>query len=84
MSDPFAERGGIVRSETPAGLVATLTHFGPYGTLSVAHQALKDWCHSNQHRCVGPRWEIYGHWQRAWDADPSGIETEVAYLVLPI
>lgn len=84
VSDPFAERGGVVRSTTPAGLVVALKHFGPYGTLSAAHQALMDWCHSNQHRCVGPRWEIYGHWQHAWDTKPSGIETEVAYLVMPI
>ena len=84
VSAPFVERGGIVRSATPAGLVVALRHFGPYGTLSAAHQALEDWCHSNQHRPVGPRWEIYGHWQHVWDTDPSAIETEVVYLVRPI
>jgi effector-binding domain-containing protein len=80
---PFVERAGIVRSATPAGLVAALRHLGPYGTLSAAHQALHDWCRLNRHSPVGPRWEIYGHWQEAWNKDPSRIDTEVAYLVRP-
>jgi effector-binding domain-containing protein len=77
------EQGGVVRSATPGGLVAALTHLGPYGTLAAAHQAIHDWCEANRHRPVGPRWETYGHWQAAWDTDPSRIETEVAYLVAP-
>jgi len=84
MPDAFAEHAGIVRSATPAGLVVALTHFGPYGTLAAAHAALRDWCESNRHRPLGPRWETYGHWQPAWDTDPTAIETEVACLVEPI
>ncbi len=79
----FAERGDIVRSATPEGLVAALVHHGPYGTLADAHRALLDWCRAHRHEPVGPRWEIYGHWQAAWDADPSRIETEVVYRVRP-
>lgn len=79
----FLERGGVTRSATPEGLVASIKHFGPYGTLRVAHDAIHTWARNSGHRLVGPRWEFYGHWQTAWDADPSKIETEVAYLVEP-
>lgn len=77
----FTEEADVIRSSTPAGLVASVTHFGPYGTLGQAHDIVRGWCKANSHRLLGPRWEMYGHWQSAWDADPSRIETEVAYLV---
>src|SRR5271169_3243262 len=41
---PFAEQGEVVRSETPAGAVAWATHFGPYGGLGAAHDAVRRWC----------------------------------------
>jgi effector-binding domain-containing protein len=78
---PFAERGDVVRSATPAGAVASATHFGPYGGLGAAHDAVRAWCRDNNHQLAGPKWEIYGHWQREWDADPSRIRTDVYYLV---
>jgi effector-binding domain-containing protein len=78
---PFAEREGVVRSSTPAGTVACVTHFGPYGGLSAAHDAIHTWCKTANHRLAGPRWEIYGHWQSAWDTDPSRIRTDVCYLI---
>src|SRR5689334_5259262 len=40
----FAERDGVVRSATPAGPVASVTHFGPYGGLGAAHDAVLQWC----------------------------------------
>ena len=61
---PFAEHGEVVRSATPAGVVASVTHLGPYGGLSAAHGAVHDWCKAGNHRLAGPSWEIYGHWQR--------------------
>jgi effector-binding domain-containing protein len=79
----FAEQDGVTRSTTPSGLVAVVGHFGPYGTLGSAHGAIHTWLRSNNHRKLGPRWEIYGHWQSAWDANPSRIFTEVCYLVAP-
>lgn len=79
----FAEQDGVTRSSTPPGLVAAVTHLGPYGTLGAAHAALHSWVQAHGHRKLGPRWEIYGHWQGAWDADPSQIQTEVCYLVAP-
>src|SRR5215467_13231023 len=66
---PFVEQDGVVRSETPAGTVASLAHFGPYGSLGVAHDAIHQWCKSEGHRLAGPKWEIYGHWQSEWDVN---------------
>jgi effector-binding domain-containing protein len=83
MPGPFAERDGVVRSATPAGLVASVEHYGPYGTLGVAHDTIWAWCKANAHHVTGPRWEIYGHWQPEWNADSSRIQTEVAYIVAP-
>jgi effector-binding domain-containing protein len=80
---PFDEQGGVVRSATPAGSVALVSHFGPYGGLGAAHDAVRDWCRQHQHRLAGPSWEIYGHWQDEWNADPSRIRTDVCYLVAP-
>jgi effector-binding domain-containing protein len=80
---PFAEQGDVVRSATPSGVVASTTHFGPYGGLGAAHDAVRRWCKANNHNLAGPSWEIYGHWQREWDADPSQIRTDVYYLVSP-
>ena len=78
---PFAEHGEVVRSATPAGAVASATHFGPYGGLGAAHDAVRRWCQANNHRLAGPSWEIYGHWQPEWNADPSQIRTDVYYLL---
>ena len=78
---PFADCGEVVRSATPAGAVASTTHFGPYGGLGAAHDAVRQWCKANSHRLAGPSWEIYGHWQREWNADPSRIRTDVCYLL---
>jgi effector-binding domain-containing protein len=78
---PFEDAGDVVRSATPAGTVAWTTHLGPYGGLGAANAAIKDWCKSNGHRLAGPSWEIYGHWQPEWNADPSRIRTDVFWLV---
>jgi effector-binding domain-containing protein len=78
---PFVEQGDVVRSATPAGAVASTTHFGPYAGLGAAHDAVHQWCQAHDRRLAGPSWEIYGHWQREWDADPSRIRTDVYYLL---
>lgn len=78
---PFREEDGLVSSATPAGVVASATHFGPYGQLGGTHRAIVDWCRENGHRLAGPSWEVYGHWQDEWNADPSKIRTDVFYLV---
>jgi effector-binding domain-containing protein len=78
---PFVEHGAVVHSATPAGAVASATHFGPYGGLGAAHEAIRRWCEDNHHRLAGPNWEIYGHWEREWNDDPSRIRTDVYYLL---
>lgn len=78
---PFVEHGNVVRSATPSGTVASVTHLGPYGGLGAAYRAIHDWCHANSRRLAGPKWEIYGHWQREWDTDPSQIRTDVVCLL---
>jgi effector-binding domain-containing protein len=77
----FAEDGEVVRSATPAGNVASTTHFGPYTGLGAAHDAIHEWSKINNRRLAGPKWEIYGHWQPEWDNDPSQIRTDVYYLL---
>jgi effector-binding domain-containing protein len=81
LQGPFVEHGDVVRSATPAGTVATTTHFGPYGGLGAAHDAIHQWCRANSRRLAGPSWEIYGHWLPQWDADPLQIRTDVYYLL---
>lgn len=78
---PFAGHGEVVGSSTPVGLVATTTHYGPYGQLHLAHEAIRQWCRSNGHSSGGPNWEIYDHWKDEWNRDPSLIRTDVFYLL---
>jgi effector-binding domain-containing protein len=81
LEGPFTEQGEIVRSATPAGVVAWSTYLGPYGRLGTAHDAVRQFCGANNHRLAGPNWEIYGHWRPEWDRDPSRIRTDVYYLL---
>lgn len=80
---PFAEQGAVVRSATPGGVVASVTHLGPYSGLGAAHATVIEWCNAGNHRLAGPRWEIYGHWQREWNDDPSQIRTDIFYQLVP-
>jgi effector-binding domain-containing protein len=80
---PFVEQGEVVRSATPAGAAALTTHFGHYGGLGAAHDAIRQWCTANHHTLAGPNWEIYGHWQPEWNNDPSQIRTDVYYQLVP-
>ena len=78
---PFAGAGEVVGSATPAGLVATTTHYGPYQLLHNAHQAIHEWCNANGHKLAGPSWEIYGHWIDEWNSDSAKITTDICYLL---
>lgn len=81
LEGPFTEQNDVVCSAIPAGLIATTSHFGPYGGLGAAHDAVRRWCQANHHQLAGPRWEIYGHWLPEWNMDPSRIRTDVQYLL---
>src|SRR5262245_50104839 len=77
----FADEGEVVTSATPSGTVAAATHFGPYGGLRAAHEAIRSWCKANNRQLAGPSWEIYDHWRDEWNTDPSRIRTDVHYLL---
>jgi effector-binding domain-containing protein len=74
---PFVGNDRVVCSNTPAGMVATVTHFGPYGGLHGAHQAVCQFCKEHGHALAGPNWEVYGH----WEDDPAKLRTDVFYLL---
>jgi effector-binding domain-containing protein len=78
---PFVEQASVVRSATPAGKVAVVTYFGPYAGLGDAHDAVHNWARSEGYGLAGPNWEIYGHWQDAWNANPALIRTDVFYQI---
>lgn len=77
----FAGNERIHCSHLPGGRVATAVHFGPYQGLSVAHEALREWCTKQGHPWSRVCWEIYGHWEESWNTDPSKIRTDIFYLL---
>ncbi len=77
LEQPFTSDGRVVCSSTPAGLVATAAHFGPYGRLGEAHNAIQRWCKENGRQPAWPCWEVYGH----WTDDPAQLRTDVFYLL---
>lgn len=79
VGEPFNGTDRVQCSQLPAGRVATAAHFGPYGGLGEAHRAIREWCDQHGHRLSKVSWEIYGHWQESWNADPSKIRTDVFY-----
>jgi effector-binding domain-containing protein len=74
---PFPGHGEVVASQTPAGMAATVAHFGPYDRLGEAHAAIRKYCSDHGHVLAGPNWEIYGH----WNDDPAQLRTDVFYLL---
>ena len=69
------ETGG--NSATPAGLVATTAHFGPYDRMGAAHEAIHQWVRENGRKIAGPSWEVYGH----WSDDPAKLRTDIFYVI---
>lgn len=74
---PFAPVGRVRYSETPAGNVATTTHWGDYAGLGVAHEAVVAWCRAEGHGLAGISWEVYGH----WSDDPSKRRVDIYQLL---
>jgi len=77
VSEPFTGNDRVHCSQLPPGRVATATHFGPYQRLGETHAAIRQWC--GQHGCRRSNvcWEIYGHWDAAWNNDTSKIRTDI-------
>jgi len=81
VAEPFIGNDRVHCSQLPAGRAVTTNHFGPYAGLGEAHDAVRRWCAENGHVAAGICWEIYGHWEESWNADPSQIRTEVFHLL---
>jgi effector-binding domain-containing protein len=81
ISEWFAGNDRVQCSQLPAGRVATKTHFGPYSRLGEAHSEIRQWCSEHGHRLSPICWEIYGHWDESWNADPSKIRTDLFHLL---
>src|SRR3954452_2434706 len=78
---PITDGKGLFASALPPGTVATAVHMGPYQQLKRTHEALHQWCKAQGHHLAGVSWEIYGHWLKEWDSDPSKIRSDVCYLL---
>ncbi|MEP6621639.1 MAG: GyrI-like domain-containing protein [bacterium] len=74
---PFDAVGAVTYSEVPGGEVATTTHWGDYGMLGGAHDAVVSWCRAEGRTLAGVSWEVYGH----WSDDPTARRTDVFYLL---
>jgi len=83
VSEPFVGNDRVHCSQLPAGRAVTTVHFGPYARLAEAHGAIRQWCAEHGHRLGGISWEIYGHWDESWNANPSRIRTDIFYLLPP-
>jgi effector-binding domain-containing protein len=74
---PCESHGKVVCSSTPAGEVATVTHWGDYGGLGKAYDALGAWSKQTGRKFAGPFWEVYGHWHD----DLAKVRTDVYQLL---
>lgn len=81
VSERFTGNERVDCSELPAGRVVTTTHFGPYARLGDAHSEIRRWSAEHGHQLSSICWEIYGHWDESWNADPSKIRTDVFHLL---
>jgi effector-binding domain-containing protein len=81
VTEPFVGNDRVHCSKLPSGRVAATVHFGPYQRLSEAHARIHQWCAERGHLLAGVSWEVYGHWDASWNADPSKIRTDVFYLL---
>jgi effector-binding domain-containing protein len=81
VAEPFVGNERVHCSQLPGGRVATTVHLGPYGGLVEAHRAIRRWCAQQGYSCSEVSWEIYGHWEERWNADPSQIRTDVFCLL---
>jgi effector-binding domain-containing protein len=76
---PFTPVGSVVFTHVPSGEVATTTHWGDYGGIGDAHEAVVSWCRSNGRALAGSSWEVYGH----WTGNPADQRTDIFYLLAP-
>ena len=74
---PLPPHDEVVASSTPGGRVATVTHWGPYEELTLAHTAIARQAIAGGLALDGRNWEVYGD----WSDDPMQRRTDVFYLL---
>ena len=74
---PFSPIGRVTPSRLPGGRVATATHRAPFEQVGETHDEIVRWCDANGYERLGPRWEVYGH----WDEQAPQPLVDVFYLV---
>jgi effector-binding domain-containing protein len=79
LRQPCELTGRVFTSTLPGGRVAMTVHHGPWSELGSAHQAIADWCATEERQPTGTRWEIYGPHRD----DPAELWTEVYWLLEP-
>jgi effector-binding domain-containing protein len=77
IAEAFAPVGRVVCSALPEGRVVMADYRGPFEGLGAGHEAVAEACAERGLRRLGPRWEIYGHWDEA-APDPR---VEIYHLV---
>ncbi|MET7773716.1 GyrI-like domain-containing protein [Nocardia sp. NPDC005366] len=73
---------GVVSGHLPAGRIARVEHVGGFDELAAAWERLRSWI-GEKGQVAGPlRWEVY-HTRPTPDMDPSGLRTELNWLLVP-
>ena len=74
---PFERKGRVTSSALPAGRVATARLVGSYDEIGAAHDAVVATCEQRGLERLGPRWEVYGHFD---ETSPDQV-VDVFYLL---
>lgn len=80
VGQPVEAGAGFTNSETPSGLVAATTLFGPYDGISEAYVELAKWVQENGYEGAGPAFDIYVTDPQEVP-DPKDYKTEILWPV---
>ena len=80
VASPLVSAGRVRAGQLPAGTAATVTHVGPYDTLSQTWAALTEWMQSQNLEGAGAPWEAYVTDPGA-EPDPSKWRTDIFFPV---
>ena len=78
VSRPLPDRGEIQSGALPAGKFASTVHIGPYNTVGLAYEALKQYAKENGYEPTGVVYEFYFSGP---ETPPEAIQTQI---VLPL
>ena len=80
VASPIESEGRISAGELPSGMVATVTHMGPYEGLRETWAALTEWMSSQGLVPAGAPWEVYVTDPGA-EPDSSKWRTDISFPV---